>query len=180
MADKVIVFEAVAFLKVPNCAAGKSLLIVLCARSMNQSKLLSLTFISLSLTFGSLSWECGLVSCIVSAWMCRLCTMKVHQLWPFWCHWEACSQDFVFQILNFVQDLMTHRAEIHSKLVGIMRERLIASLTQLPALAQRWTAASPHTTAPSAFATSLAKQLHTLSQVSNMWSYAWSYIHLLV
>ena len=64
-----------------------------------------------------------------------------------------------------MQDLVTHRTEIHNKLVGIMRERLIASLTQLPALAQRWTALPPGAASPSAFATSLAKQLQTLSQV---------------
>jgi hypothetical protein len=63
-----------------------------------------------------------------------------------------------------------HRAEVHSKLVGIMRERLNASLKGLPAAADGWAARPPPVAgAPlppaSGFATSNAKQLRILSQV---------------
>ena len=61
-----------------------------------------------------------------------------------------------------------HRAEVHSKLVGIMRERLNASLKGLPAAADGW-AAAPAPSAPplppSPLATGNAKQLRILSQV---------------
>lgn len=63
-----------------------------------------------------------------------------------------------------------HRAEVHSKLVGIMRERLNASLKGLPAAADSWaTGPAPKQGSPppppSAFAASNAKQLRILSQV---------------
>ena len=58
-----------------------------------------------------------------------------------------------------------HRGEIHNKLVGIMRERLIASLKQLPGLALQWEAGGP-ATEPSAFSQGLVKQLKTLTAVS--------------
>ena len=63
-----------------------------------------------------------------------------------------------------------HRAEVHSKLMGIMRERLNASLKGLPAAADGWAARPPPPPgAPpppaSGFATSNAKQLRILSQV---------------
>ena len=61
-----------------------------------------------------------------------------------------------------------HREEVHSKLVGIMRERLISSLKQLPALAGRWGAATTGPPQqPSSFSLNLVKQLRTLSQVSH-------------
>jgi len=67
------------------------------------------------------------------------------------------------------QDLTVHRTEVHTKLVNIMRERLIASLKQLPALASRWgTPGSGLLNGegrPSSFADNLVKQLRTLSQV---------------
>lgn len=64
-----------------------------------------------------------------------------------------------------------HRAEVHSKLVGIMRERLNASLKQLPATADQWAGGLPPSRGapvppPSAFAASNAKMLRILSQVS--------------
>ncbi len=71
---------------------------------------------------------------------------------------------------HHLQDLTVHRAEVHSKLVGIMRERLNASLKGLPAAADGWAARPPPgPSAPpppaSGFATSNAKQLRILSQV---------------
>ena len=63
-----------------------------------------------------------------------------------------------------LQDLIVHRGEVHNKLVGIMRERLIASLKQLPALVATWNLCgdSPQ---PSPFSQNLIKQLRTLSVV---------------
>ena len=67
-----------------------------------------------------------------------------------------------------LQDLTLHRGEVHSKLVGIMRERLISSLKQLPALAGRWGAApTGNPQQPSSFSLNLVKQLRTLSQVAH-------------
>ena len=60
---------------------------------------------------------------------------------------------------------MVHRAEVHTKLVGIMRERLIASLKQLPALAATWSL-SGDSPQPSPFSQNLIKQLRTLCVVS--------------
>ena len=49
-----------------------------------------------------------------------------------------------------------------------MRERLISSLKQLPALASRWGAAPTGTPPqPSSFSLNLVKQLRTLSQVAH-------------
>ncbi len=72
--------------------------------------------------------------------------------------------------LFFLQDLTVHRAEVHSKLVGIMRERLNASLKGLPTSADAWAggkAPAPGAPPPQAspFAASNAKQLRILSQV---------------
>lgn len=63
-----------------------------------------------------------------------------------------------------------HRSEVHSKLVGIMRERLNASLKQLRACADQWAGDAPPLCGaplppPSAFAAGNAKQLRILSQV---------------
>lgn len=61
-----------------------------------------------------------------------------------------------------------HKEEIHSKLVGIMRERLSTSLKQLPAIASSWetqTVPNPAHVAPSSFAQTNGKQLRVLSQV---------------
>ena len=63
-----------------------------------------------------------------------------------------------------VQDLKVHHNELLSKFVGIMRERLTASLRQLPGLAGQWQYSKPGTQ-PSAFASTLTKQLRILLQV---------------
>lgn len=71
------------------------------------------------------------------------------------------------------QDLTIHRAEVHAKLVAIMRERLNANLKQLPAIADAWGAAAAATATTTAlqpppassFALANAKQLRILRQV---------------
>lgn len=69
-------------------------------------------------------------------------------------------------ISGCAQDLTLHRAEVHAKLVAIMRERLNANLKQLPAVADAWAGLpSPSTLPPpSAFALANAKQLRILGQ----------------
>ncbi len=64
-----------------------------------------------------------------------------------------------------MQDLRIHRTEIHSKLVAIMRERLMANLKQLPSIAASWGQGAPGPKQPSQFAQTNAKQLRILSQV---------------
>ncbi|BDA47885.1 probable vacuolar protein sorting-associated protein 54 [Coccomyxa sp. Obi] len=64
-----------------------------------------------------------------------------------------------------LQDLRIHRTEIHSKLVAIMRERLMANLKQLPSIAASWGQGAPGPKQPSQFAQTNAKQLRILSQV---------------
>ncbi|KAL4452640.1 hypothetical protein ABPG75_008302 [Micractinium tetrahymenae] len=64
-----------------------------------------------------------------------------------------------------LQDYRIHHEEVCTKLVAIMRERLSANIKQLPALAAGWPAggARGEAPAPSAFATTAAKQLGILS-----------------
>ncbi|KAK9791149.1 hypothetical protein WJX73_003285 [Symbiochloris irregularis] len=68
-----------------------------------------------------------------------------------------------------LKDLKIHHAEILGKFVAIMRERLTASLRQLPAAASQWRyndeSAQGQQYTPSPFAASLTKQLRILSQV---------------
>lgn len=72
-----------------------------------------------------------------------------------------------------MQDLTVYRSEVHSKLVGIMRDRLNQSLQQLPAAADGWAAAPPPPPgAPlppaSKFADGNARQLQILSNVRDL------------
>ena len=63
--------------------------------------------------------------------------------------------------------MTVHRGEVHSKLVGIMRERLIVGLKQLPTIAARWAALPPGgNPQPSAFSQNMVKQLRILAQVA--------------
>ena len=70
-----------------------------------------------------------------------------------------------------LQDLKIHHSEILGKFVAIMRERLTASLRQLPAAASQWRYSADSAQGqqqqytPSPFATSLTKQLRILAQV---------------
>lgn len=72
-----------------------------------------------------------------------------------------------------LQDLKIHHSEILGKFVAIMRERLTASLRQLPAAASQWrysaeSAQGQQQYTPSPFAASLTKQLRILSQVPKL------------
>lgn len=64
----------------------------------------------------------------------------------------------IFYYDNILQDYKIHRDEIHTKLVQIMRERLLANLRKLPQIVEDWNKedADPQ---PSSFAKSVTKVL---------------------
>lgn len=55
------------------------------------------------------------------------------------------------------QDYKVHRDEIHSKLVQIMRERLLVHLRGLPQIVESWNRPEDADPQPSQFARSLTK-----------------------
>lgn len=57
---------------------------------------------------------------------------------------------------NILQDYKIHRDEIHTKLVQIMRERLLANLRKLPQIVEDWNKEDVDPQ-PSAFAKSVTK-----------------------
>ena len=58
------------------------------------------------------------------------------------------------------QDYKVHRDEIHSKLVQIMRERLLANLRKLPQIVEGWNGPEDNDLQPSQFAKAVTKVLH--------------------
>lgn len=56
-----------------------------------------------------------------------------------------------------MQDYKVHRDEIHSKLVQIMRERVLAHLRTLPQIVDGWNRPEDGDPQPSQFARSLTK-----------------------
>ncbi|KAL3677642.1 hypothetical protein R1sor_027590 [Riccia sorocarpa] len=63
------------------------------------------------------------------------------------------------------QDYRTHRDEIHSKLVQIMRERLLHHLKAVPQIVEGWNKAEDSDPQPSQFARSLTKEVGVLFRV---------------
>lgn len=59
--------------------------------------------------------------------------------------------------LHEMQDYKVHRDEIHSKLVQIMRERLLIHLRGLPQIVEGWNRLENTDTQPSQFARSITK-----------------------
>lgn len=57
----------------------------------------------------------------------------------------------------FKQDYKVHRDEIHTKLVQIMRERLLVHLRSLPQIVESWNRPEDADPQPSQFARSLTK-----------------------
>jgi vacuolar protein sorting-associated protein 54 len=62
---------------------------------------------------------------------------------------------------NVLQDYKIHRDEIHTKLVQIMRERLLVNLRKLPQIVEDWNKEDSDSQ-PSAFAKSVTKVLISL------------------
>ncbi|KAH9325314.1 hypothetical protein KI387_005492, partial [Taxus chinensis] len=69
------------------------------------------------------------------------------------------------EIDRVVQDYRVHRDEIHSKLVQIMKERLLAHLRVLPQIAESWNKPEDNDTQPSQFARALTKEVGVLQRV---------------
>ncbi|KAG1354968.1 putative Vacuolar protein sorting-associated protein 54, chloroplastic [Cocos nucifera] len=70
---------------------------------------------------------------------------------------EARKALLVSEIDRVAQDYKIHRDEIHTKLVQIMRERLLANLRKLPQIVESWNAPEDNDLQPSHFARSVTK-----------------------
>ncbi|KMZ67898.1 hypothetical protein ZOSMA_253G00200, partial [Zostera marina] len=62
-------------------------------------------------------------------------------------------------------DYKVHRDEIHSKLVQIMRERLLANLRKLPQIVETWNNPEDNEPQPSQFARSVTKEVSYLHRI---------------
>ena len=60
-----------------------------------------------------------------------------------------------------------HRDEIHSKLVQIMKERLMVHLRVLPQIAESWNKPEDNDTQPSLFARALTKVIFSCCVIKN-------------
>ncbi|XP_056694553.1 vacuolar protein sorting-associated protein 54, chloroplastic [Spinacia oleracea] len=69
------------------------------------------------------------------------------------------------EIDRVAQDYKVHRDEIHTKLVQIMRERLLVHLRGLPQIVDSWNKPDDGDTQPSQFAKSLTKEVGYLQRV---------------
>ncbi|XP_027339653.1 vacuolar protein sorting-associated protein 54, chloroplastic isoform X2 [Abrus precatorius] len=69
------------------------------------------------------------------------------------------------EIDRIAQDYKVHRDEIHSKLVQIMRERLLVHLRGLPQIVESWNRPEDADPQPSQFARSLTKEVGYLQRV---------------
>ncbi|KAK2991649.1 hypothetical protein RJ640_016325 [Escallonia rubra] len=69
------------------------------------------------------------------------------------------------EIDRVAQDYKVHRDEIHSKLVQIMRERLLHHLRGLPQIVESWNNPEDNDTQASQFARSLTKEVGFLQRV---------------
>lgn len=71
---------------------------------------------------------------------------------------NECFYSICFTVVFFpFQDYKVHRDEIHSKLVQIMRERLLVHLRGLPQIIESWNRPEDADPQPSQFARSLTK-----------------------
>ncbi|XP_057975949.1 vacuolar protein sorting-associated protein 54, chloroplastic [Malania oleifera] len=69
------------------------------------------------------------------------------------------------EIDRVAQDYKIHRDEIHTKLVQIMRERLLFHLRSLPQIVESWNRPEDNDSQPSQFARSLTKEVGYLQRV---------------
>ncbi|XP_037480339.1 vacuolar protein sorting-associated protein 54, chloroplastic-like, partial [Triticum dicoccoides] len=63
------------------------------------------------------------------------------------------------------QDYKVHRDEIHTKLVQIMRERLLANLRKLPQIVESWNGPDDNDSQPSLFAKAVTKEVTYLHRI---------------
>ncbi|XP_015166653.1 vacuolar protein sorting-associated protein 54, chloroplastic-like isoform X1 [Solanum tuberosum] len=71
----------------------------------------------------------------------------------------------IMEVDRVAQDYMVHRDEIHSKLVQIMRERLLVHLRGLSQIVESWNRPENTDTQPSQFARSITKEVGLLQRV---------------
>ncbi|TMX05767.1 hypothetical protein EJD97_001802 [Solanum chilense] len=71
----------------------------------------------------------------------------------------------ILEVDRVAQDYKVHRDEIHSKLVQIMRERLLVHLRGLPQIVDSWNRPENADTQPSQFARSITKEVGLLQRV---------------
>lgn len=78
---------------------------------------------------------------------------------------EARKALLLSEVDRVAQDYKVHRDEIHSKLVQIMRERLLVHLRGLPQIFESWNRPEDNDIQPSQFARSLTKEVGYLQRV---------------
>ncbi|AQK42835.1 Vacuolar protein sorting-associated protein 54 chloroplastic [Zea mays] len=78
---------------------------------------------------------------------------------------EARKQLLMSELDRVAQDYKIHRDEIHSKLVQIMRERLLANLRKLPQIVEGWNAPQDNDVQPSQFAKAVTKEVTYLHRI---------------
>ncbi|GAB4824867.1 Vacuolar protein sorting-associated protein 54, variant 2 [Ancistrocladus abbreviatus] len=78
---------------------------------------------------------------------------------------EARKPLLLSEIDRVAQDYKVHRDEIHTKLVQIMRERLLVHLRGLPQIVEGWNRPEDNDQQPSQFARSLTKEVGYLQRV---------------
>ncbi|KAG1362575.1 putative Vacuolar protein sorting-associated protein 54, chloroplastic [Cocos nucifera] len=78
---------------------------------------------------------------------------------------EARKALLMSEIDRVAQDYKIHRDEIHTKLVQIMRERLLANLRKLPQIVESWNAPEDNDLQPSQFARSVTKEVLYLHRI---------------
>eukprot|EP01018_Ginkgo_biloba_P033615 Gb_03763 [translate_table: standard] len=78
---------------------------------------------------------------------------------------EARKSLLLSEIDRVAQDYRVHRDEIHSKLVQIMKERLLFHLRLLPQIAESWNKPEDNDSQPSQFARALTKEVGVLQRV---------------
>lgn len=78
---------------------------------------------------------------------------------------EARKQLLMSELDRVTQDYKVHRDEIHSKLVQIMRERLLANLRKLPQIVEGWNGPEDNDLQPSQFAKAVTKEVNYLHRI---------------
>ncbi|XP_072984180.1 vacuolar protein sorting-associated protein 54, chloroplastic [Typha latifolia] len=78
---------------------------------------------------------------------------------------EARKPLLMSEVDRVAQDYKIHRDEIHTKLVQIMRERLLANLRKLPQIVEGWNVPEDNDLQPSQFAKSVTKEVTYLHRI---------------